>query len=99
VHADLARVIMEFGEENTHLNTNEETCHHEETPSAQKVFAWDVKDVTCDGHWGPGKFFRGGMSRFTGFRHKEIVDPAAIESVRTAKQTGQLFQAYTKDRF
>jgi len=50
------KLIMEYEEENTYLNANEETHHHEETQSAQKTFARCT--ITC-GHWA-GESLRGG---------------------------------------
>jgi len=47
VHVDLARVIMNFEEENTYLNANVETRHSEETPRAQKAFARDVQTLVA----------------------------------------------------
>jgi len=38
-------VIIEFEEEDTYLNANEETHHDEETPSAQNAFARDVQSI------------------------------------------------------
>ena len=38
---------MEFEEGNMYLNANEKTRHHEETPSAQKTFAWDVQSLAA----------------------------------------------------
>ena len=47
VGPEVARWIMEFVEENTHLNASEETHYHEETASAQKTFARDVQSLVA----------------------------------------------------
>ena len=45
--SEVARVIMELEEANMYLNANEKTGHHEETPSAEKVFAKDVQSLVA----------------------------------------------------
>ena len=44
---EVARVIVEFEDFNMHPRTQEETCHHDETPSVQNTFARDVRSLVA----------------------------------------------------
>ena len=44
---EVARVIVEFEDFNMHPRNQEETRHHEETPSVQNTFARDVRSLVA----------------------------------------------------
>ncbi|KAG0712597.1 hypothetical protein GWK47_018171 [Chionoecetes opilio] len=66
---EVARVIVEFEDFNLHPHDQEETRHHEETPSVQNTFARDVRINSWPSlkSWAT---FRGGQSGLAGARHK-----------------------------
>ena len=92
---DVARVIMEFEEANMYPNVNEETCHHEETPSAQKGFAKDVQSFVAVTEK-LGNPFKKDSPDLLVLDTRDIADPAVTETFRTVKQIGQeQFEAYS----
>lgn len=97
VGPEVARVIVEFEETNMNPNASEETRHHEEVPRAQKAFAKDVQSLVAVTEE-QGNAFEEDSPDLLVLDSKKIADPAMIETVRTAKQTGQeQFQAYSND--
>ena len=94
---EVARVIVEFEDFNMHPRNQEETRHHEETPSVQNTFARDVRSlvVVIEELGNP---FEEDSQDLLVLDTKEIVDPAVIETVRNAKQISQdKFEAFSKE--
>ena len=90
---EVARVIVEFEDLNMHPRNQEETRHHEETPSVQNTFARDVAVIEE-----LGNPFEEDSQDLLVLDTKEIADPAVIETVRNAKQIGQdQFEAFSKE--
>ena len=90
---EVARVIVEFEDFNMHPRNQEETRHHEETPSVQNTFARDVAVIEE-----LGNPFEEDSQDLLVLDTKEIADPAVIETVRNAKQIGQYqFEAFSKE--
>ena len=90
---EVARVIVEFEDFNMHPRNQEETRHHEETPSVHNTFARDVAVIEE-----LGNPFEEDSQDLLVLDTKEIADPAVIETVRNAKQIGQdQFEAFSKE--
>ena len=83
---EVERVIMEF-EANMHPSSGE-TRHHYTTPSAQKMFAKDLRSnvAVMKELEDP---LEGDSLNLLVLGTKEIVDPAVNETVRTAKLIGR----------
>ena len=76
---------------------NQETRHHEETPSVQKTFARDVRSLVAVIKE-LGNPFEEDSQDLLVLDTKEIADPAVIETVSNAKQIGQdQFEAFSKE--
>ena len=94
---EVARVIVEFDDFNMHPSNQEETRHHEETPSVQNTFARDVRSLLAVIEE-LGNPFEEDSQDLLVLDTKEIADPAVIETVRNAKQIGQdQFEAFSKE--
>ena len=94
---EVARVIVEFDDFNMHPRNQEETRHHEETPSMQNTFARDVRSLVAVIEE-LGNPFEEDSQDLPVLDTKEIADPAVIETVRNAKQIGQdQFEAFSKE--
>ena len=94
---EVARVIVEFEDFNMHPRNQEETRHHEETPSVQNTFARDVRSLVAVIEE-LGNPFEEDSQDLLVLDTKEIADPAVIETVRNAKQIGQYqFEAFLKE--
>ena len=94
---EVARVIVEFEDFNMHPRNQEETHHHEETPSVQNTFARDVRSLVAVIEK-LGNPFEEDSQDLLVLDTKEIADPAVIETVRNAKQIGQdQFEAFSKE--
>ena len=94
---EVARVIMEFEDFNMHPRNQEETRHHEETPSVQSTFARDVRSLVAVIEE-LGNPFEEESQDLLVLDTKKIADPAVIETVRNAKQIGQdQFEALLKE--
>ena len=94
---EVARVIVEFEDFNMHPRNQEETRHHEETPSVQNSFARDVRSLVAVIEE-LGNPFEEDSQDLLVLDTKEIADPAFIETVRNAKQIGQdQFEAFSKE--
>ena len=78
---EVARVIVEFEDFNMHPRNQEETRHHEETPSVQNTFARDVRSLVAVIEE-LGKPFEEDSEDLLVLDTKEIADPAVIETVR-----------------
>ena len=92
---EVARVIVELQEANMFPNTNEETQHHEEIPSAQKRFAKDVQSLVAVNKE-LGNPFKEDSPDLLVLDTRDIADDAVIETVCTVKQIGQeQFEAYS----
>ena len=94
---EVASVIVEFDDFNMHPSNQEETRHHEETPSVQNTFARDVRSLLAVIEE-LGNPFEEDSHDLMVLDTKEIADPAVIETVRNAKQIGQdQFEALSKE--
>lgn len=94
---EVARVIVEFEDFNLHPHDQEETRHHEETPSVQNTFARDVRSLVAIFEE-LGNPFEEDSQDLLVLDTKEIADTAVIETVRNAKQIGQdQFEAFSKE--
>ena len=94
---EVARVIVEFEDFNMHPRNQEETRHHEETPSVQNTFARDVRSLVAVIEE-LGNPFEEDSQDLPVLDTKEIADPAVIETVRNAKQIGQdQFEAFSNE--
>ena len=94
---EVARVIVEFEDFNMHPRNQEETRHHEETPSVQNTFARDLRSlvVVIEELGNP---FEEDSQDLLVLDTKEIADSAVIETFRNAKQIGQdQFEAFSKE--
>ena len=85
---EVARVIVEFEDFNMHPRNQEETRHHEETPTVQNTFARDVRSLVAVIEE-LGNPFEEDSQDLLVLDTNEIADPAVIETVRNAKQIGQ----------
>ena len=93
----IARVIVEFEDFNMHPRNQEETRHHEETPSVQNTFARDVRSLVAVIEE-LGNPFEEDSQDLLVLDTKEIADPTVIETVRNAKQIVQYqFEAFSKE--
>ena len=80
-----------------HPRNQEETRHHEETPSVQNTFARDVRSLVAVIKE-LGNPFEEDSQDLLVLDTKEIADPAVIETVSNAKQIGQdQFEAFSKE--
>ena len=94
---EASRVIVGFEDFNMHPRNQEETRHHEETPSVQNTFARDVRSLVAVIEE-LGNPFEDDSQDLLVLDRKEIADPAVIETVRNAKQIGQYqFEAFSKE--
>ena len=94
---EVARVIVEFEDFNMHPRNQQETRHHEETPSVQNTFARDVASLVAVIEE-LGNPFEEDSQDLLVLDTKEIADHAVIETVRNAKQIGQdQFEAFSKE--
>ena len=94
---DVARVIVEFENFNMHPRNQEETRHHEETPSEQNTFARDVRTLVAVSEELGNPFAEDSQDLLV-LDTMEIAAPAVIETVRNAKQIGQYqFEAFSKE--
>ena len=94
---EVARVIVEFEDFHMHSRNQEETRHHEETPSVQNTFARDVRSLVAVIEE-LGNPFEEDSQDLLVLDTKEIADPAVIETIRNAKQIGQdQFEAFSKE--
>ena len=94
---EVARVIVEFEDFNMNPRNQEETRHHEETPSVQNTFARDVRSLVAVIEE-LGNPFEEDSQNLLVLDTNEIADPAVIETVRNAKQIGQdQFEAFSKE--
>ena len=66
---EVARVIVEFEDFNMHPRNQEETRHHDETPSVQNTFDRDVRSLVAVIE-DDSQDFRRGQSGLAGARHK-----------------------------
>ena len=85
---EVARVIMEFEVANMHPNASEKTCHHEETPSAQKGFDKDIQSLVAVTEE-LGNQVEEDSPDLLVLDIRDIADPAVIETAHTVKQIGQ----------
>ena len=94
---EVARMTVEFEDFNMHPRNQEETRHHEETPSVQNTFARDVRPLVAVIEE-LGNPFEEDSQDLLVLDTKEIADPAVIETVRNAKQIVQAqFEAFSKE--
>ena len=94
---EVARVIVEFEDFNMHPRNQEETRHHEETPSVQNTFARDVRSLVAVIEELGNPFEKDSQDLLV-LDTKEIADPAVIETVRNAKLIGQYqFEAFSQE--
>ena len=94
---EVARVIVEFEDFNMHPRNQEETRHHEETPSVHNTFARAVRSLVAAIEE-LGNPLEEDSQDLLVLDTKEIADPAVIETVRNAKQIGQdQFEAFSKE--
>ena len=85
---EVARAVVEFEDGNLQMHNENDTSHHEQTPSVQRSFLKDVQSLLASFE-DFGNPFEEDSQDLLVLDTKEIADPAVVETVRTAKEVGQ----------
>ena len=91
---ELSRMIEEF----ENIGPEEETTHHENTPSFQKNFADDMHNLTSSLEE-LGNPFTEGSQDLIAIHSKDIMDASVVSTVKNAEQIGkEQSKTFIKDR-
>ena len=91
---ELSRMIEEF----ENIGPEEETTHHENTPSFQKNFAEDMRNLTSSLEELGNPFIKGSQDLIAIYS-KDIMDASVVSTVKNAEQIGEeQCKTFIKDR-
>ena len=91
---ELSRMIEEF----ENIGPEEETTHHENTPSFQKNFAEDMRNLTSSLEELRNPFTEGSQDLIA-IHSKDIMDASVVSTVKKAEQIGEeQCKTFIKDR-